>query len=46
MRDKNNMDVCSNEMIETLAPHQPIDHGHDLEPGFDLPHSQKLNFLG
>jgi len=37
------VDVFSKTKAETLAPHRPIDHAIDLEPGFKIPYGQIYN---
>jgi len=37
------LDVFSKTKAETLAPHHPIDHAIDLEPGFKIPQGQIYN---
>jgi hypothetical protein len=34
------VDVFSKDWAETLAPHRPIDHVIDLEPGFNIPYGR------
>jgi len=43
VRFKDYVDVLSKDRAEALAPHQPIDHVIDLEPGFDIPYGQIYN---
>jgi len=37
------VDVFSKTKAETLAPHRPIDHAIDLEPGFKIPYGWIYN---
>jgi hypothetical protein len=37
------VDVFSKTKAETLAPHRPIDHAIDLEPGFKIPYGRIYN---
>jgi hypothetical protein len=37
------VDVFSKTKAETLAPHCPIDHAIDLEPGFKIPYGRIYN---
>jgi hypothetical protein len=39
------VDVFTKDRAETLAPHWPIDHAIDLEPGFNIPCGQFYNLL-
>jgi len=43
VRYKDYVDIFSNDRAETLAPHRPIDHTMDLEPGFNLPYDRIYN---
>jgi hypothetical protein len=43
MRYHDYVDVFSKDRAETVAPHRPIDHTIDLEPGFNLPYGQIHN---
>jgi hypothetical protein len=37
------VDVLGKTKAETLAPHRPIDHAIDLEPGFKIPYRRIYN---
>jgi hypothetical protein len=37
------VDVFSKTTAETLAPHRPIDHAFELEPGFKIPYGRIYN---
>jgi hypothetical protein len=43
VRYKDYVDVFSKDRAETLAPHRPIDHAIDLEPGFNIPYGRIYN---
>ena len=43
MRYKDYVDVFGKDRAETLAPHWPIDHAIDLEPGYKLPYGRIYN---
>jgi hypothetical protein len=40
VRYKDYVDVFSKDRAETLAPHWPIDHAIDLEPGCNIPYGR------
>jgi len=37
------VEVLSKKKAETLAPHRPIDHAIDIEPGYQLPYGRIYN---
>jgi hypothetical protein len=43
MRLKDYADVFSQDRAEILAPHRPINHTIDLEPGFNIPYGRIYN---
>jgi len=43
VRYKYYVDVFSQDRAETLAPHWPIDHTINLEPGFNIPYGRIYN---
>ena len=43
MTHKDYVNVFGKERAAALAPHRPIDHAKDLEPGFNIPYGQIYN---
>jgi hypothetical protein len=40
---KDYVDIFSEDRAETVEPHRPIDHGNNLEPGFNTPDGRIYN---